>query len=132
MIILDCATPEELKVMEAGFLTYAFTDNLLDQSQPGNPYNHIIKTSTTQFAKETLTIIRNYFRHTYFQNIENFYYFFPTQETYHVLTLVDSNAITIKSGTRLAYLQFYLDDKAEYYTRTYSTFFDIFANVSGF
>jgi hypothetical protein len=87
---------------------------------------------TSTFTSISSSYIKFIYRHSYLTTTDNFYYLFPTQETYHVLTLVNEVESTLATNDCLAYINIFLDDKNEKYYRTYSTIFDVMAQVSGF
>jgi hypothetical protein len=71
--------------MAGGYSLIVFTDHLLDQFKTGNPYETILKPSLDIFSRYQLRDIGFYLRHSYFETIENFFYYYPTTEKHHCL-----------------------------------------------
>jgi hypothetical protein len=70
-------------------------------------------------------------RHTFFENIQNFFYFFPSVETFQVLKVSSEIESMLQPSNVIMRVTFQLDDKSDYYKRTYPTFLDIMASVGG-
>lgn len=109
----------------------AFTDRILDQTKLGNPFDLVVKQTTTYYGLGSQTNILYTLRHTYFYDTHNFFKYFPDTNVYHVQSLADTNILTLLSTDHLVHVNFLLDDKSEFFYRNYTTFLDVLASISG-
>ena len=63
--------------MEYGYISLTFTDNVLDQTKIGNPYQPTNKVVIAKYSLNSQTNIMTNFRPSHFKSTYNPLYFYP-------------------------------------------------------